>query len=276
MKKHQLFAVLLATSAAVSHVHTAIAAETQEFKVPDESTIPAGPLGDSIRLGRNLVNDTVHYAKGYVGNGLNCTSCHQEGGTKAGASPFVGLATQFPAYNPRAGKVFTLQDRINGCFRRSMNGKELPLGSEEMTAMVAYMTWLSKDVPMGTKHVAGRGTPKVDFSALKVDLDNGKKVYAAQCAACHGADGQGMYDANGTPLFPAVWGEKSFNVGAGMARLYTAASFVKANMPQTAPGSLSAQDALDVSAYFTTQPRPDFPDKVHDWPKGGKPKDARY
>jgi cytochrome c len=71
------------------------------------------------------------------------------------------------------------------------------------------------------------------------------------------------------------------NVQCVMAPM--AAGFVKANMVmghgQKFPlgqGNLSDQDAVDVAEYFTHMPRPDFPEKIHDWPKGGKPKDARY
>ena len=34
--------------------------------------------------------------------------------------------------------------------------------------------------------------------------------------------------------------------------------------------------AFDVAAYVNSQPRPDFPGKQHDWPKGGKPADIPY
>ena len=61
-----------------------------------------------------------------------------------------------------------------------------------------------------------------------------------------------------------------------MARLNTAAAFAKANMPLGQGGSLSDQDAFDVAAFFIRQPRPDFGRKSEDWPKGGKPEDARY
>ena len=74
-----------------------------------------------------------------------------------------------------------------------------------------------------------------------------------------------------------------FNIGAGMARTYTAAAFVKRNMPiafgthfPLGQGGLTDQEAVDVAEYFSHMPRPDFPDKVKDWPKGGKPADARY
>jgi thiosulfate dehydrogenase len=241
----------------------------------EPAPLPAGPLGDAIRLGKNLIVDTQHYARDYVGNGLNCSSCHPDAGTRPGALPLTGLTGQFPFYSPRIGKVITLEDRINGCFERSMNGRALPPESREMTAMVAYIAWLSKGAPVGVDP-PGRGLPRLDYKNLRPDPANGRLVYDAKCAACHGSQGAGIYDAEGNPAFPALWGDKSFNIGAGMARLSNAVPFVKANMPQAEPGSLSVQDALDVSAYFTMQPRPDFAGKHRDWPNGGKPADARY
>lgn len=108
-------------------------------------------------------------------------------------------------------------------------------------------------------------------------------MYEVQCAVCHGKDGEGLKQADGKFIYPPVWGDQSFNIGAGMARTYTAAAFVKRNMPigmhekfPLGQGGLSDQESVDVSTYFSRQPRPDFPDKGKDWPKGGKPVDARY
>jgi len=61
-----------------------------------------------------------------------------------------------------------------------------------------------------------------------------------------------------------------------MARLPNAAAFIKVNMPLGAGNSLSDRDAIDIAAYFTRQPRPDFAAKTRDWPKGDKPADAPY
>lgn len=72
------------------------------------------------------------------------------------------------------------------------------------------------------------------------------------------------------------YGKDSFNIAAGMARLHTAAGFVKAKMPLGQVGSLTDDEAWDVGAYFSQQPRPDYPEKIKDWSKGGKPADARY
>ena len=77
-------------------------------------------------------------------------------------------------------------------------------------------------------------------------------------------------------MFPALWGPKSFNIGAGMARLKTAAAFIKINMPLGQDNTLTSQQAFDIAAYVLRQPRPDFIGKARDWPKGGKPEDAPY
>jgi thiosulfate dehydrogenase len=70
--------------------------------------------------------------------------------------------------------------------------------------------------------------------------------------ACHGAGGAGNPAAN----IPPLWGPKSFNDGAGMNTKM--AGFVKANMPLGRGGSLSDQDAADVSAYVLSHARPHF------------------
>jgi len=259
-----------------------LATEAQEaaqpvapFKVPEED-IPNGPLGDAIRYGEQLLTQTQAYGKEYIGNGLNCTSCHLNGGKTPYAAPWVGIWGVFPEYRSRDAQVDALQDRINDCFQRSMNGKPLPPDSDEMRGILAYMWWLSKDVPTGVE-VEGRGFKRIALSeGSKPDPANGKLVYAAKCMACHGADGEGKTGLSGAYLFPALWGPRSFNIGAGMARLSNAAAFVKVSMPLGQGNTLSDKEAFDVAAYFTRQPRPDFAAKARDWPKGDKPPDAPY
>jgi thiosulfate dehydrogenase len=243
------------------------------LKAPREETIPIGPLGEAIRLGKNIVSNTKQYAAAYTGNGLNCTSCHLGGGTVAYSSPWVGVWGVYPEYRSRNARVNTLEDRINDCFMRSMNGKALPLESNEMRAVLAYFWWMSKDVPVGVS-VEGRGFKSMKQPAV-IDPAHGRMVYAEKCAACHGATGEGLKSESGY-LFPPLWGPDSFNIGAGMARVNTAAAFVKHNMPFGQGETLTDQDAYDVAEYFTMQPRPDFTDKAKDWPRGNKPADAPY
>ncbi|MCS6857198.1 MAG: hypothetical protein NZM37_05765 [Sandaracinaceae bacterium] len=144
--------------------------------MPDRSTIPDGPLGEAIRRGEVLVSRTAEELPDHVGNDLHCTSCHLRGGTVPNAAPWVGVAGMFPEYRARAGRVVTLEHRINECFERSMNGKALDPDSPEMTAIVAYITWLSRDVP-GGKEVEGRGFLKIQ-NPPKPNRERGKQIYA--------------------------------------------------------------------------------------------------
>jgi thiosulfate dehydrogenase len=243
------------------------------FRVPADSTIPTGPAGDAIKLGRTLISDTRKLLPNNVGNGLDCTNCHLGAGTRENAGPFVGLWGVFPEYRTRDNKIDSLQERINDCFLRSMNGRPLAYDSTEMNAILMYIHWLSEGVPVGAA-VAGRGMGDVG-TALKPNSARGRQIYADKCASCHGADGEGFKNPAGGYVFPPVWGNESFNVGAGLARTYTAAGFIKHKMPLGQGGSLSNQDAVDVAEYVTHQPRPAFAAAKGDYAKGGKPKDAR-
>jgi thiosulfate dehydrogenase len=252
-----------------------IAATTTQVPLaaPAADSIPAGPLGDAIRLGQAIVISTQGSAKQYVGNGLNCVSCHLDGGRTAHAAPFVGLTGVFPEYRARRGSVESLEERINDCFLRSMNGRALPQSSAEMVGLLAYIAWLSRGVPTGAE-VIGRGFRDLAAPA-KTDPAHGKPLYAQKCAACHGADGQGIRGAGNAFVFPPLWGPQSFNTGAGMARVSVAAAFVQAKMPLGNGGTLTDQEAYDIAAFFTAQPRPRFEGSTKDWPNGEKPADAR-
>ena len=155
-----------------------------------------------------------------------------------------------PMYNKRAGHVISLQDRIQECFVRSENGKPLSYSGVEMKALVDYITWLSEP-QTGRKPFVGRGL--IHLPDLNPDPKHGVEIYAAQCAGCHGQNGEGT-----GPLFPSVWGSGSFNDGAGMDDITKMAAFVQKNMPQNRPGILSPQEAYDVSAFIHAQPRPTF------------------
>lgn len=275
-----------APSVTAAHVRAARATldpkvDASRFETPRLADILREPNADQLVQGMRLNTETHTLLPNNVGNVLNCSSCHLNGGTVADGSPYVGVSAFFPSYAPRSGRVITLEDRINGCFLRSMNGKALGKESPEMKAMVAYFDWMKRETKPEDK-VEGRGVGKID-PALKPNADNGRMVYASQCAACHGGNGEGLKDARGQFVYPPLWGDQSFNIGAGMARTYTAAAFVKRNMPigfhsgfPLGQGGLSDQEALDVAEFFSHMPRPDFAAKVNDWPKDKKPADARY
>lgn len=252
-----------------------------DYLPPADRDIAGLPNAAEVLYGKRLLNETARLLPDHVGNGLNCNSCHMAQGKAEFSAHYNNTFNRYPRFMPRPAKEIDLAGRINGCFQRSMNGKPLPLDSEEMVAMQAYMGWLASDLAPGhTVQMVSEGP--IDNS-LEPDPVRGQAIYASQCAACHGDDGEGMKDQFGDYIFPPLWGDESFNIGAGMARLYKAAAFVKHNMPlavtRQAPlgqGLMDDQDAVDVAFYFTQKPRPDFANKAGDWPEGNKPKDARY
>ncbi|MGB8537272.1 MAG: c-type cytochrome [Acidobacteriaceae bacterium] len=220
------------------------------WQPPLRATIPQGPTGESIRLGGLIFNETPLYAGNHTGARISCTSCHAEGGIQPYASPMVGLPGLFPMFNARAGHVISLKDRVQECFVRSENGSPLDYEGIEMKALVDYIGWLSTP---STNGVVYKGRGLITLPPLKPDPVRGAGVYAAQCAGCHGANGEGV-----PPMFPAVWGPASFNDGAGLDGVQKLAAFVQHNMPQNRMGILSPQDAYDVAAFIHEQPRPAF------------------
>lgn len=267
------------------------AALAAEWSVPDVEKLPNDKYGQMVRAGRDYVQQTVTLlgpeakdpAHRYSGNNLSCQSCHLDAATRQFGLPFIGVYADFPQYRPREDKVGTIEDRINGCMERSMNGRMLPLDSEPMRAMTAYLQFLSRGVPIGAQ-VAGRGSPNLKPLERAADPERGRPVYAQTCAACHGADGLGVRkgkvgDGQGY-AFPPLWGQDSYNDGAGMYRVMVAASFVKANMPlgvTHANTVLSDEQAFDVAAFINSQPRPRKANLERDFPAGfNKPVDMPF
>lgn len=256
---------------------------------PLTKDIPQGEAGDLIRYGALLLSDT--YAQlgpevknekmRFSGSTLNCTSCHLENGTKQLGLPWMGVSQAYPQYRGREDQVQGLEQRINGCFERSLNGKALPADGREMKAMVAYMNWLSKDMPKG---LAGLGTPPYEGPERKADVKSGEQAYDRFCMSCHGKDGNGYQSmsagSSGSHVVPALWGAGSYNNGAGMNRLLTTAAFIQGNMPLGAawnhPG-ITNQDAYDIAGYLSSRKRPQMSGLEKDYPKlEKKPVDAPY
>jgi len=185
----------------------------------------------------------------------------------------------FPTYIPRENEVRTLEDRIEGCLERSMNGRPLPIDSREMKAMLAYLQFLSTDVPVG-RVLEGRGAPTLPLLSRAANPERGATVFLERCAACHQMNGLGMRKGPAGSaagyLFPPLWGPDSFNDGAGMHRVLTAARFIKARMPLGKP-DLDDDQAFDLAAYINSQPRPHKADLERDYPdRALKPVDSPY
>ena len=246
-----------AASASSAGSNAKPATASTAFTPPAESTMPDGDYGKVIRLGEQVFMQTGQYASRYVGNNLTCANCHLDAGRKADSAPLWASFIHYPAFRSKTGQVDTLASRIQGCFEYSMNGKAPPADDPVITALQAYAFWLAKGAPVGTP-VPGSGYPKLKKPAQPADYARGEKVYAQNCALCHGADGLGQR-AGDKQVFPPLWGPKSFNWGAGMHQLANAAGFIQANMPLGKGGTLSEQEAWDVAVFMNSHERPQDP-----------------
>jgi thiosulfate dehydrogenase len=227
------------------------------FVPPPDSEIPNDAFGAQVRLGRDIFLDTKGHAAAYVGNDLRCASCHLEAGRLPNSAPMWAAYVMYPQYRAKNGHVNSFQERLQGCFRFSMNGKAPPLGHPVLVALESYAYFLAKGAPTGVK-LPGQGYPRLPAPPLAMDYSRGRDVYQANCALCHGAGGQGQ-SARGAVVFPPLWGPKSFNWGAGMSDIDKAAGFIEANMPLGKGYSLSTQQAWDAAAFIDSQPRPQDP-----------------
>ncbi len=272
---------------------------TQEVALVSDTSTTASPIKNGVNasldpmviLGYDLlVNTSLHIGPGvsdpqmrFTANKLECISCHLNEGTKAFGIPLNSVVARFPQYRGREDKIGSIEERINGCLSRSMNGRPMQVDQKEMQAFVAYLTWLSdfESEEMLLASATEKGLKAFDWPERAADLKHGKAVYAQECALCHKLSGGGKFDSQAAQyLYPPLWGKDAYNNGAGMTRLLTAASFIKYNMPfgvsHEAP-LLTDEEAYDVAAYINQQQRPEKSDLASDFPdKRKKPLSTPY
>jgi thiosulfate dehydrogenase len=226
-----------------------------------------------VKYGKELIAHTAAYLgpKGTVmqiTNGMNCQNCHLQAGTKVFGNNYGAVLSTYPKFRPRSGSFETIPKRVNDCFERSLNGKALDTLGREMKAIVAYITWLGKDVPED-ETPKGAGLLELPFLDRAADPSKGKIVYEQMCSSCHQPKGEGKFDADGIQyLYPPLWGKNSYNSGAGLFRLSRFAGYAKGNMPLGVSHLntlLTDEQAWDVAAFVNSQPRPSK-DLSKDWP----------
>jgi len=192
---------------------------------------------------------------------------------------YGSVAATYPKLRARSGKMESIEKRVNDCFERSLNGKALSVNSPEMKAIVAYLKYIGKNVKKGEK-AAGSGLKEITLLSRAADPEKGKIVYENQCASCHQTNGEGTKDEHGREfIYPALWGNESFNDAAGLYRISNMAKYVKYNMPfgiNHENPTLSDEDSWDVAAYVVSMPRP-HKNVPKDWPdKSKKPMDHPF
>jgi thiosulfate dehydrogenase len=278
----RLFATILVAAVAI------VAGSLWTTERSSTNEVGALPAAATAEYGRHLLRDTAKYLgpnhddpeMRYSGTHLACASCHIDIGTRPGTLSLLQTSSRYPRDSGRDGGIRDLRDRINGCMQRSMNGRALPRDSVEMIAMEQYILGLGNQyAAMSEARRTPIEPPRFAEPDRAANVEAGRLVYEERCFICHGDDGGGL-QATANPadgyVFPPLWGPDSYNNGAGMTRVLTAARFIKARMPYGQP-DLSDDQAYDVAAYINSHERPikanlevDFPDKAR------KPVDSPY
>jgi len=247
--------------------------EAPLWTAPTEDRLPPeGEERDLILYGKSLISSTAAYLgpQGSVStttNGMNCQNCHLDAGGRPWGNNYFGVQSCYPKFRARSGTEETIVKRISDCFERSLNGTAPAPDSREMQALLAYMKWLGTGVAKDQRP-PGTGLKTLPYLDRAADPDKGQAVFTAKCIACHGVEGQGLkLEGQTVYQYPPLWGDHSYNDAAGLFRLSSFASYVKANMPFGATidtPMLTDEEAWDVAAFVNSRPRPHM-DQSHDW-----------
>lgn len=254
-------------------------AEFNAFYAPSYRIPGSSLMSPAAARGKNLVDYTYRYlgeqsgvraanGKPYVGNRLACSNCHMDSATRPNSAPLVVAAKKYAPPGIFSARENVNRDtviRVNGCFERSMAGEALPPDSPYMQDILAYLDFLATGLQPGYtwQQVPGQEFPKVALLTRAADPVRGARIYDERCDSCHQDNGSGVWREDVQRYrYPAVWGNGSFGLQAGMGRLMTAVTLVWANMPYDKVDALdpstrmSQEDAWDVTAYLLSESRP--------------------
>lgn len=227
-------------------------------------------INNAVMSGYNILINTP----AYFGGKLSCSNCHFLGGLtkggKDGGISLVGAAATYPRGSSGETKIIDVQTAVRNCFSRSLNISPPPAESRQMQGIIAYLHWISRDIPIYS-NVPWLGLPPVSLPQ-NPDIQNGEKVYLTHCSNCHGKDG------GGNKTTPPLWGPNSYTNASPLNNMKNFSVFVLLNMPKGTASNmpkgktgnipkgnsgiskqqvgLSQQQAQDVSSFINSQSRP--------------------
>src|SRR5712691_711952 len=109
----------------------------------ERSASAKAPLIATEEYGRRLLAETSELLgpdapdpkMRYSGSHLACASCHLGTGTEPGTLTLMQTTQHYPRFSARSATMTDIEDRVNECMQRSLNGQVLPRNSPEMIAM---------------------------------------------------------------------------------------------------------------------------------------------
>ena len=172
----------------------------------------------------------------------HCSSCHGKDG-KGG----VGVPLALPSFLNSVSNEYLTKTIRNGRPGRIMPAF-VALSDAQLSAIVKYVRgWTDKPAPAE------------DTTAIKGNAENGKKLFASHCAACHGEDGSGGKGTGVTfsrkrdlPIIAPALNNTGFLAAASDVMLRDTITYGREGTPMTSMlvAGLSEKDIDDVVVYI--------------------------
>ncbi|WP_170937123.1 MULTISPECIES: sulfur oxidation c-type cytochrome SoxA [Rhodomicrobium] len=107
----------------------------------------------------------------------SCAACH-----RTAAESMRGKAAEYPKFDARAGRVVTLEERINLCRYEKMGAPSWLPESDELLGMTAFLRLQSRGVPVNVR-VDGDAQPAFERGRTIYETRMGQ--LGMSCAGCH-------------------------------------------------------------------------------------------
>jgi sulfur-oxidizing protein SoxA len=107
----------------------------------------------------------------------SCASCHGEA-----KNSMKGVATRYPRIDPEASRLVNLAGRVNICRSRHQKAEPLAHESEALLALMSYVTYQSRGMPMNVT-IDSRGASPFERGRTRYYQRLGQMNLS--CAQCH-------------------------------------------------------------------------------------------
>jgi mono/diheme cytochrome c family protein len=185
----------------------------------------------------------------------NCAVCHgAEGQGRVG----VNLSNDWPAIDPTAFTRAVIEQGVSGTVMTPWSQRYGgPLNDQQIEDVVAFVTSLSGGrSPMAPTSTPRAVTPVPTVPGATGNPTNGVLLFSANCAMCHGEDGQGRAGASLAAGFASINPQQ-------FVRATVAQGIDNTAMPafsQNYGGPLTESEIDDISAFIvslgSTAPQP--------------------